>query len=186
VNRRLLALALAGGLLGTVVAANWLISTFGLIPAGFGLLVPAGTYAAGLALGLRDGLDRVGGLRWVLPAIAAGVVLSAVLASPEVALASAVAFALGELTDLAVWRRLRRAGWRRALLASNAVGALVDTCVFLPLAGFPVTFASVGGQFVVKAIYVTLAVLLVAEVVVRVMRPRDTHARIANAASVQV
>jgi uncharacterized PurR-regulated membrane protein YhhQ (DUF165 family) len=185
-NRRVLAVALAVALLGTVVAANWLVATFGLIPAGFGLLVPAGTYAAGLALGLRDGLDRVAGLWWVLGAIAGGVVLSAVLASPGIALASAVAFALGELADLAVWRRLRKAGWRRALLASNAVGALVDTCVFLPLAGFPITFATVGGQFIVKAVYISLAVLLVAEVIVRVRRPRDVPAPTASPATVRV
>lgn len=171
-NRRLLALALAFALLSTVVVANWLVARFGLVTAGFGLLVPAGTYAAGLALGLRDALDRVGGLRWVLCAIAAGILLSAVLASPTLAVASAVAFGLGELADLLVWRRLRKAGWRRALVASNAVGALVDTCVFLPLAGFPVTLASVGGQFLVKAVYLTVAALLVVEGVGRTTRTR--------------
>jgi uncharacterized PurR-regulated membrane protein YhhQ (DUF165 family) len=171
-HRTSLALLLSLGLTGTVVAANWLVATFGLIPAGFGFLVPAGTYAAGLALGLRDGLDRIGGLRWVLPTIAAGIVLSAVLASPEVAIASAAAFALGELTDLMVWRRLRASGWRRALIASNAVGAVVDTCVFLPLAGFPLTLTNVGGQVMVKAVYVTLVVLIVAELIVRGIRLR--------------
>ena len=60
VDRRLLAAVLAAALLGTVVAANWLAATFGLVAAGFGFIVPAGTYAAGIALGLRDGLDRVG------------------------------------------------------------------------------------------------------------------------------
>jgi len=98
--------------------------------------------------------------------------LSAVLASPTLAVASAAAFRLGGLEDLPVWRRLRKAGWRRALVASNAVGALVDTCVFLPLAGFPVTLASVGGQFLVKAVYLTVAALLVVEGVGRTIRAR--------------
>lgn len=177
-SRRLLAPLLAIALLATVVTANWLAATFGLIGAGFGFVVPAGTYAAGLALGFRDGLDRVGGLRWVFGAVGLGVILSAVLASPELAVASAVAFALGELTDLAVWRGLRRSGWRRALVASNAVGALVDTCVFLPLAGFPVTFASVGGQFLVKAGYLTLAALVVAELVIRIYGRQRTSERL--------
>jgi hypothetical protein len=172
-DRRLIAPVLAVGLLATVVAANWLVATYGLVAAGFGFIVPAGTYAAGLALGLRDGLDRIGGLWWVLGAITGGVILSAVLASPELAVASAVAFGLGELTDLLVWRRLRAFGWRRALVASNAVGALVDTWVFLPLAGFPVTVSSVGGQFLVKAVYLTLAVLVIAEVIVRVRATAD-------------
>ena len=171
-NRRLLALMLAFALLSTVVAANWLVSRFGLVGAGFGLLVPAGTYAAGLALGLRDALDRVGGLTWVLGAIGAGVVLSAALASPALAVASAAAFGLGELADLLVWRRLRAQGWRRALVSSNAVGALVDTCVFLPLAGFTVTAASVGGQFLVKAVYLTMAALVLVHVLERARRVR--------------
>lgn len=183
-DRRLLAAVLAAALLGTVVVANWLVATFGLVAAGFGFMVPAGTYAAGLALGLRDGLDRVGGLRWVLAAIGLGVLLSAVLATPALALASAVAFALGELTDLVVWRRLRRVGWRRALVASNAVGGLVDTCVFLPLAGFPVTFISVGGQFLVKAGYLSFAALIVGELVVRVYRRQRTDQQLLSAQSV--
>ncbi|WP_336031184.1 VUT family protein [Geodermatophilus sp. FMUSA9-8] len=167
-NRRLLSGVLALALLSTVVGANWLVSTFGVIPAGFGLMVPAGTYAAGLALGLRDGLDRLGGFRWVLPTIALGVVLSALLAGPGIAVASAAAFALGELTDLLVWRRLRRSGWRRALVASNAVGAVVDTCVFLPLAGIPLTSTNVGGQVLVKAVYVTASILVLVEIARRV------------------
>lgn len=35
---------------GTILAANWLIATFGLVPVGFGLMAPAGVFAAGLAL----------------------------------------------------------------------------------------------------------------------------------------
>lgn len=183
-------------LIGTVVLANVLSARYGLVPAGFGLMVSAGTYAAGLALGLRDLLDRAGGLRWVFAAIAVGVVASAVLADGRIALASAAAFALGELADLAVWRRLRRPhpaprpvrmdssghgaygprpasrarDWRPALVASNAVGALVDTLVFLPLAGFPVTAESVGGQFLVKAVWMTMLALAVGELVTRTAR----------------
>ena len=176
-NRRLLSAVLALGLLSTVVGANWLVSTFGVIPAGFGLMVPAGTYAAGLALGLRDGLDRLGGFPWVLPTIALGVVLSALVASPGIAVASAAAFALGELTDLLVWRRLRRSGWRRALGASNGVGAVVDTCVFLPLAGIPLTMTNVGGQVLVKAVFLTASILVLVEVARRAVAvAAHTHA----------
>ena len=34
----------------TIFGANWALSTFGLVPVGFGLLAPAGVYFAGLAL----------------------------------------------------------------------------------------------------------------------------------------
>lgn len=153
--------AAAAGLIGSVVAANWLTAHYGLIPAGFGLLVPAGTYAAGAALAVRDALDRAGGLRWVLPTLAAGVILSAVLAGPQLATASAAAFALSELADLAGWRALRRRSIVAAIVVSNAVGAVVDTLVFLPLSGLPVTPAAVGGQLLVKGIWMTGAALLV-------------------------
>jgi uncharacterized PurR-regulated membrane protein YhhQ (DUF165 family) len=165
------ALILAVGLVGTVVLANWLVSAFGLIPAGFGLLVPAGTYAAGLALCLRDLLHDSGGVRWVLGAIAVGIVVSFLLGDGRIALASAVAFGLAELLDLAVYAPLRRRAWKTAVVASNAVGAVVDTLVFLSLAGFPLTFATVGGQLLVKAVWVTATFLLLTEGVRR-FRPR--------------
>lgn len=168
-------LVLAGGLLMCVVLANVATARLGMVPAGFGLLVSAGTYTAGAALALRDALDRNGGLRWVLPALAAGIGLSAVLAGPALATASAVAFGLGELTDLLVFRQLRRRTLAGAVVASNAAGAAVDTLVFLPLAGFGLTAAAVGGQVLVKAGWITVAALLVLATV-RATRPRTVTA----------
>jgi queuosine precursor transporter len=149
---------------GTVVLANVLTSNLGLVTAGFALLVPAGTYAAGLALGLRDALQDAAGILWVLAGIGAGTVLSYVLGDGRIALASGAAFLLSELLDLAVYMPLRRHGWRRAVIASNVVGSVVDTLLFLWLAGFPLTGQSVGGQLLVKAVWCTLAVLAVREV----------------------
>lgn len=154
-------------LIATIAAANWLVSTFGLIGAGFGLLVPAGTYAAGLALGLRDALHDAGGIRWVLGTIAAGIALSALLGDGRIALASAVAFGVAELLDLAVYTPLRDRQWHTAVAASNAVGAIADTVLFLTIAGFGLTWAAVGGQLLVKAVWTTAAFLLVAVVVRR-------------------
>lgn len=157
---------------GTVVLANWLVVRFGLVPAGFGLLVPAGTYAAGLSLSLRDLLHEAGGLRWVIGAIATGAALSFLLGDGRIALASGVAFLLAELFDLAVYAPLRRRAWRTAVIASNAVGAIVDTFTFLVLAGFPITFSLVAGQLLVKAVWVTLGFLVFAELIRRtVLRP---------------
>jgi uncharacterized PurR-regulated membrane protein YhhQ (DUF165 family) len=154
-------LPLAVALVACVVLANVLTARFGLVPAGFGLLVTAGTFAAGAALAVRDALDRAGGSRWVLATIGVGVVVSAFLAGPALALASAVAFGLGELADLLGWRALKRRSLVAAIAGSNALGALVDTLVFLPLAGFPVTPAAVGGQLLVKGVWITLAALVV-------------------------
>jgi hypothetical protein len=57
---------------------------------------------------------------------------------------------VSELADLVVYQPLRRRGFLRAVLASNAVGAPLDTIVFLALAGFPV-WSALPGQLWVKA-----------------------------------
>lgn len=171
-RRRGVAVLVLVAYVGTVVLANWLTSHFGLVAAGFALLVPAGTYAAGLALGLRDVLQDAAGVRWVLAAVAVGTAVSFLVADPFIAAASGIAFLVAELVDLAVYTPLRRRGWRRALIVSNLVGSVVDTLLFLWLAGFPITSASVAGQLVVKAVWCTAVVLIVREVVRRaVPRP---------------
>jgi uncharacterized PurR-regulated membrane protein YhhQ (DUF165 family) len=172
---RLHAAALSALLIACVVAANVATARLGFVSAGFGLIVSAGTYSAGLALGVRDALDRAGGLRWVLPTLAVGCVLSALLSTPALAVASAAAFALGELSDLAVFRAVRHRTLAGAIAASNAVGAVVDTLVFLPLSGLPVTPQAIGGQILVKAVWITAAALLVLAAV-RALRPRTVTA----------
>ena len=77
-----------------------------------------------------------------------------------VALASATAFVLSELADLIVYQPLRRRGWLRAVIASNAVGAPVDTVLFLALAGFPI-WAAVPGQLLAKATATAIPVAVV-------------------------
>lgn len=135
----------------TVVAANALTSAYGLIPVGFGMTATAGTFAAGLTLLARDWVHDTAGRTAVLVCIGAGAVLSAGLAGPRLAVASGAAFAVSELADLLVYQPLRRHGWIPAALASNAVGAPVDTVVFLALAGLPV-WVAMPGQLWVKAI----------------------------------
>lgn len=163
-------IAVATVLAGSVLLANWLTTHYGLVGAGFGLLVPAGTYAAGLALGLRDALHQLGGIRWVLAAIAVGAGLSALTGDGRIAVASALAFAVAELLDLLVYVPLRRRGWRRAVVGSNVVGAFVDSVLFLAVAGFPLTGQAVGGQLLVKAVWMTLLALAVGEVAARALR----------------
>ena len=123
----------------------------------------AGTAAAGLCLLARDWVHHAAGRAAVLACIAAGAALSAALAAPRLALASAAAFTLSELADLLVYQRLRRHGWIAAALASNAAGAPVDTVLFLALAGFPI-WPAVPGQLWVKAIATVVPVTLVAAI----------------------
>lgn len=146
--------------LGSIVAANWLISRFGFVPVGFGLVAPAGTYAAGIAFVARDLLQDIAGRIGVFAALIAGAALSWAVSSPTLALASAAAFAVSELADMGVYSPLRRHGYVRAALASNVVGAIVDTAIFLSLAGFGLAMATVGGQLVGK-LWVTAATLAI-------------------------
>lgn len=137
--------ALFAAFVATVYGANWALDTYGIVPIGFGLMAPAGVYFAGLAFGLRDLLREAAGRtwrRWVLSAIAVGAILSYVLGDAvtlpgglvPIALASALAFGLSELADAAVYEPLRERGRARAALASNLVGAVVDSALFLWLA----------------------------------------------------
>lgn len=156
-------LTLLCGYVATVVAANIVTSNYGLIPAGLGLLVPAGSYLAGLTLTARDALHHLAGARLVWLGVAAGITVSVLASDGRIALASGAAFAVSELLDLAVYSKLRRRGWRRALIASNAVGAVVDTALFLQLSGFGVTTQAMTGQVLVKAVWVTGVALLFTE-----------------------
>lgn len=147
----------AVGLLTCILAANFVTSRYGVVPVGFGLIATAGTYFAGLTFVLRDVLQDAAGKMWTLGLIVAGAVLSFILADPFIALASAVAFLSSEVADLAVYTPLRKSGYIRAAVASNIVGAFVDTMIFLTIAGFPIQDALAGqmvGKFVVTAVAV--------------------------------
>ena len=156
-----LRLAVALGVyVATIVAANVMTAHLGLVGVGFGLKVTAGTFAAGFALVARDFVHRYGGTWWALAGVAVGIAISAVLASPALALASAVAFGAAELVDLVVYQRLAfRNGFVPAVIASNVVSAPIDTVLFLAIAGFPVTWQAVLGQFLAKLVWATLVPL---------------------------
>jgi hypothetical protein len=140
------------GYIATIFAANWLIVHVGPVS-------PAGVYAAGVALTLRDVTQALLGRLAVILAILAGAALS-YLVSPSFAAASAAAFLLSELADFAVYTRLERRTWLGAVLLSNTVGLVVDSVVFLWLAFGSLAFLP--GQLVGKAWMTLLAVLLLA------------------------
>ena len=157
-SRLLLALSLAA-YLGSIVAANWMTARYGLLPVGFGLAATAGTYMAGAAFVARDMVQDVAGRRAVLAALVGGAALSWLVATPQLAVASAVAFGVSEMVDMAVYTPLRRRGYIRAAIASNLIGSAVDTFAFLGLAGFGLGSAVVAGQLFGKA-WVTVAVII--------------------------
>jgi uncharacterized PurR-regulated membrane protein YhhQ (DUF165 family) len=99
-----------------------------------GLSAPSGVLAIGVALVLRDLLQRRLGLGWAFAAILLGTILSAALAPPALVIASAVAFLLSELADLFIYTPLQRRGLVKAVAASGIVGLVVDSVVFLTIA----------------------------------------------------
>jgi hypothetical protein len=142
---------------GTVYAANWALETYGIIDLPLiGLTAPAGVYFAGLAFGVRDVVHETLGRRWVAAAIVVGAVLSYVISDGaeipggkvSIAVASGVAFLISETADLAIYDPLRERRWWGAVTASNAVGAVVDSALFLWLAFGSLEF--IEGQIVGK------------------------------------
>ncbi|KAA2212790.1 VUT family protein [Teichococcus oryzae] len=157
----------------TIPAANWLIGNVGtvcppqspcLIPvapaaAGF-VMAPSGVLMIGMALVLRDLVQRRLGVGWAWAAIVAGTALSALLAPPSLVLASAAAFLLSETADLLVYTPLQRRNLVVAVLASGAVGLVVDSIFFLLIAFGDLGFLP--GQVLGKLWMVLLALPLTA------------------------
>lgn len=156
-------ITLATAFLACILAANYVTTEYGMVPVGFGLMATAGTYFAGLTFVLRDSIQDVAGKRVVMALIVVGAALSYLVSDPFIALASGVAFLASELADLAIYTPLRRRGYIRAAVASNVVGAFVDTILFLWIAGFPIAGAW-QGQMVGKVTVTAVAVALVAAV----------------------
>lgn len=152
-----------------IPVANWLIGHAGtrcvpngpcLIPVAPGLMAPSGVLIVGLALVLRDLVQRRLGLPWAVAAILAGSGLSAFLAPPALVAASGVAFLLSEFADLAVFTPLQRNRLLLAVLASSVVGVVVDSAVFLYLAFGNLDYLA--GQIVGKAWMVLLTMPMIA------------------------
>jgi hypothetical protein len=118
-------------------------------------MVPSGVLWAGVALTLRDLVQRRLGFWYSWGAVAVGAGLSAFL-DPGLALASGAAFFIAETLDLFVYTPLQQKNLFGAVLASNAVGLIVDSFIFLALAGLPLIYAE--GQIVGK-LWMTLLAL---------------------------
>ena len=137
---------------GSILAANWLIRNVGtttlpdgthLLPVGFGLLAPSGSYAAGLTFVARDVVQRSMGRTAAIVAVVVGTLLSA-LVDPRLALASGSAFFFSEMVDLAVYTPLERRNFAMAVLLSGVAGSIVDSVIFLGVAGIPLAAALPG------------------------------------------
>lgn len=145
--------------------ANWMIGNVGtdcvpqgpcLVPVAPGLMAPSGVVLVGLALVLRDLVQRRLGINYALGAIAAGAALSGIVAPLPLVFASTTAFLLSELADFAVYTPLQKRGLILAVLASSFIGLVADSIIFLWLAFGSLDFLT--GQIVGKAWMVLLTI----------------------------
>ncbi len=152
------------GFAACIPLANYMIGHVGtvcvpngpcIIPVGPGLTAPSGVLLVGLALVLRDLVQRRLGLLWAVCAIVVGAFLSTMFAAPSLAMASAAAFLSSEIADLLVFTPLQKKGLVKAAFVSSIVGLVVDSVMFLWLAFGSLDFLA--GQVAGKGIMVVAA-----------------------------
>jgi queuosine precursor transporter len=152
------------GLFGlTIPVANWLASNIGicvpngpcLISVAPGLMTASGVLMIGIALVLRDLVQRRLGVLIAAIAVFAGGAISALLAPATLVAASTVAFLASEYADLTVYTWLGRRRFVAAVLASSIVGLVVDSILFLWLAFGSLEFLA--GQIVGKTLMILVS-----------------------------
>jgi uncharacterized PurR-regulated membrane protein YhhQ (DUF165 family) len=163
-KRKTIGISAAVLFVATVWLANWLLARYGIVDIGFGLQAPAGVFAVGIAFTLRDIVHRSLGRTAVFACIAAGCALAYLIEAGgtipgglvPIAAASAIAFLLSETADLAVYEPLADRTFLGSVVASNTVGAIVDSALFLWLAFGSLAFMQ--GQVVGKLYMTALAI----------------------------
>jgi len=165
------ALAYFLAFIACIPVANWMIGHVGTVcaspqgpcllpvapwgPDGQPLMAPSGVLMIGLALVLRDMVQRRLGRAVGLAAIVAGAALSGAIAPPQLVFASTAAYFFSELVDFAVYTPLQSRGLVLAVLASSVVGLIADSILFLWLAFGSLDFLA--GQIVGKLWMVILS-----------------------------
>jgi len=123
-----------------VVASNILVQ-YPVEAFGLGEVLTYGAFTYPFAFLINDLTNRHFGAgmarRVVYAGFAAAVIISWILATPRLAIASASAFLFAQLLDIAVFSPLRRRTWWQAPLAAAIAGSMLDTLLFFALAFAP-------------------------------------------------
>ena len=160
------------GFIVSIWLANWLVTHWGTVrigdgpwlilvwlgeftPSGNPIYAPSGVLAIGIGFTLRDLVQRRLGVKVVVVAVVVGALLSAAL-DTSLALASGMAFLIAEVLDLFVYTPLQRRNLIGAAVASNIVGIVVDSIVFLTIAFG--SLALLEGQIIGKALMTLVAI----------------------------
>ncbi len=156
--------------LSMIPAANYTLLHFGtscpinqpcIIPVWFSPVIyaPSGVLFAGLALVLRDILQRLAGIYLAVIAVIIGTILSYLYVNPALALAGCSAYFLSEMTDTVIYSILQKYSLILAVLVSASFGVIIDSTVFLHLAFHSYEF--IGGQIIGKFWMVLLSIPLI-------------------------
>lgn len=150
-ERRSFALAIAA-MVAVVAASNYLVQFPVMVElGGFNLadLLTWGAFTYPAAFLVTDLTNRHFGpamaRRVVFTGFGLAVVLSIVLATPRIAIASGSAFLVAQLLDVYVFNSLRGRTWWQAPLISSILGSVVDTGLFFSLA-FAAGFGVLGAN----------------------------------------
>lgn len=119
-------------MVGVVALANYTVQfpinawlTWGAI------IYPATFFVTDLA---NRAFGASGARRVVYVGFVFGLLLSCAVAPGRIALASGTAFLIGQLLDILIFDRLRRASWWKAPFVGSAIGSIVDTAIFFGIA----------------------------------------------------
>lgn len=132
---------LAAMYVGLVLLANWLASAYIVHVPLTPYVAPAGIFAIGAILVLRDWLQQLHGLRYTMPLVyAAGLISWGVgdaagwTSLQKIAVASVVAFTASETLEAVVFTPLRKRTLTVGVALSGTVGLALDSWLFLTLA----------------------------------------------------
>ncbi len=106
-----------------------------------GDLLTWGAFSYPIAFLVTDLTNRQFGPRTARKVVIAGfavaILLSILVATPRIAIASGSAFLLGQFLDISVFNKLRAQSWWRAPLIGSLFGSLLDTAIFFSVAFAP-------------------------------------------------
>ena len=132
---------IAAAFLGLVVLANWLASRFVVQVPLTDYYAPAGVFAIGAVLVLRDWLQQLKGLLWTMPLVYVAGLLSWGIGDAagwtgleRIAVASVVAFSVSETVEAVVFTPLRNRSLTAGVALSATAGNALDSFLFLWIA----------------------------------------------------
>ena len=133
---------------GIIAMAAIVVASNILVQHTFGSYLTYGAFTYPLSFLVNDIINRLSGVKAARRVVLAGFVVGLVcsfigtqlhndygpLVTLRVALGSGTAFLVGQLLDVTIFDRLRRAEWWRAPLISTLIGSTIDSVIFFTIA----------------------------------------------------